>query len=163
MTGKTMMAALLLTGSATVIAAPPPVPGARPTPYWASLSAGQARLRTGPGRNYPASWLYQRQGLPIRVIEVYPGWRKIRDPEGVEGWMITNLLSAQRTAMITGATVALLDSPRSGARTIWRAQPGVVGRISRCADGWCRFDASGRAGYVEAAHLWGVGPTETVD
>ena len=28
----------------------------------------------------------------------------------------------------------------------FRAAPGVVGRISRCAAGWCRFDVGGRAG-----------------
>jgi len=38
-------------------------------PYWASILPGQARMRTGPGRQFPASWLYQRAGLPVRVIE----------------------------------------------------------------------------------------------
>jgi len=135
----------------------------RKTPYWASLSAGQARMRTGPGRNYPASWLYQRQGLPVQVIEVYPGWRKVRDPEGTEGWMIGNLVSDQRTGMIKGTVADLRDGPNPGAKVLWRAESGVVGRIDKCGGGWCRIDIAGRGGYVEEAHLWGVDPDETTN
>ncbi|WP_326521556.1 SH3 domain-containing protein [Sphingomonas abietis] len=140
-------------------AAPPPQ---RETPYWASLSASQARMRTGPGRNYPVNWFYQRQNLPVQVLEVYPGWRKIRDPDGAEGWMIGNLVSDQRTGMIKGGTVDLLDAPHDGAKLLWRAEAGVIGTLSRCADGWCRFDVKGRGGFVEEAKLWGVDPGETV-
>jgi len=135
----------------------------RKTPYWASLSAGQARMRTGPGRNYPANWLYQRQGLPVQVIEVYPGWRKVRDPDGAEGWMIGNLVSDQRSGMIKGAVADLRDGPNPGAKIVWRAEPGVIGRIDKCAGGWCRIDVHGRGGYVETAHLWGVDPDETTN
>ena len=54
----------------------------RATPYWASISAGKAMMRTGPGQNYPAVWLYVRADLPIQVVETYPNWRKISDPDG---------------------------------------------------------------------------------
>jgi SH3-like domain-containing protein len=108
----------------------------RQTPYWASISAGKALMRTGPGRTYPATWLYVRPDLPIRVLEVYPSWRKVQDPDGTTGWMLVNLLSDTRTAIVTG------DEPRplheaadDGARVRFRAEPGVVGRLvpARCA------------------------------
>jgi SH3-like domain-containing protein len=134
----------------------------RKTPYWGSISAGEARMRTGPGRNYPANWLYQRAGLPVKVIEVYPGWRKVRDPDGAEGWMIGNLVSDQRTAMVSGAAVVeLRDAPNPGARVLWRAEPGVIGRVTRCGEGWCKIDVKGRGGFVETSHLWGVDAGET--
>jgi len=136
---------------------------ARKTPYWGSISAGEARMRTGPGRNYPASWLYQRQGLPVQVLEVYPGWRKVRDPDGVEGWMIGNLVSDQRMGMVKGGVADLHDTPSTGAKVLWRAESGVIGRISKCHDGWCKIDVRGRGGYVEEDRLWGVDPGEMVD
>src|SRR5687768_9888384 len=71
---------------------------ARETPYWASISSGRAMMRTGPGQNYPGTWLYVRPDLPIQVVEVYQSWRKIRDPDGTSGWMLVNLLSDRRTA-----------------------------------------------------------------
>lgn len=152
-----VVAAVGLGGGPTLAAA------ARTTPYWASLSAGQAKMRSGPGRNYPADWLYQRQGLPVQVIKVIPGWRKVRDPEGTEGWMIGNLVSDQRTGMIKDAVADLRDGPNPGAKILWRAEPGVIGRLDKCSGGWCRLDVHGRDGYVEQAHLWGVDPGETTN
>jgi SH3-like domain-containing protein len=132
-------------------------------PYYASISAGRARMRTGPARTYPASWLYQRAGLPIRVVAVYKEWRKLEDPDGTVGWMQGNLLSEARTAMVVAKEpIDMRDRPAPGGKLLWRAAPGVVGRITQCDDGWCRFDVKGQAGFVEISGLWGVEPGETV-
>lgn len=128
----------------------------RKAPYFASIAASKARMRTGPGRNFPASWLYQRADLPIKIVDSYKEWRKVEDPDGTQGWMQGNLLSETRTGIIMGSTADLLEAPRFNAVLLWRAAPGVVGRISKCARGWCWFDVRGRAGYVEANRLWGV-------
>lgn len=136
----------------------------RETPYWASISAGKARMRTGPGRNFPISWLYQRAGMPVRIVEVYENWRKIEDMDGTtRGWMLVTLLSADRTAMIVGDIRPLRAARQSGSRIRYRAEPGVVGRISGCRRGWCEFDVHGRSGFVEVAHLYGVAEEERVD
>ncbi|MEQ1547800.1 MAG: SH3 domain-containing protein [Chakrabartia sp.] len=124
-------------------------------PYWASLAAGKARMRTGPGQQFPASWLYQRAGLPVRVIETYPNWRKVEDQSGTQGWMQANLLSDARTAVVTGAVRPLRERPDAAANIIWRAEPGVVGKLSDCARNWCKLDVLGRIGYIEATHIWG--------
>ncbi len=155
-----MSAAAIGVSLAALVIAPGEAAAERSLPYWASISAGQARLRTGPGRNFPASWLYQRADLPVKVIEVYPSWRKIEDPDGTRGWMMVNLLSEQRTAIIRDAAQPLRAAPRRDAPITWHAMKGVVGRISHCDGGWCKFDVHGRAGYVEAAAVWGVSPGE---
>lgn len=151
---------------AAVLAAVAPA-SAAPTrqsfPYFASISAGKARMRTGPAHSYPASWLYQRADLPVRVIGAFKEWRHVEDPDGTEGWMLGTLVSSTRTAIVRGKDPApMLDRPAAGAPLKWRAAPGVVGRISHCASGWCRFDVRGQAGYVEVASLWGVEPGETL-
>ncbi|QNQ10749.1 SH3 domain-containing protein [Sphingomonas alpina] len=134
-------------------------------PYFASISAGKARMRTGPARTYPASWLYQRADLPVKVIDMYErgAWLKIEDPSGTQGWMMGTLISENRTGLIMGTVAELRDSPRFGGKIIWRAAPGVVGRLSKCARGWCYFDVRGRGGYVEANRLWGVEPGESLN
>lgn len=135
----------------------------REPPYYASIAPGRARTRTGPARAYPASWLYQRADLPVKVVAVYKEWRRIEDPDGDQGWMLGNMVSSTRTAIVRGsAPVEMRDAPGSSAKMLWRAAPGVVGRISQCADGWCRFDVKGQAGYVEVGGLWGVEPGERV-
>src|SRR5689334_2155510 len=78
----------------------------RRTPYYASIASGQAMMRTGPGQNYPGTWLYRRRDLPIQVVEIYGNWRKIKDPDGTTGWMLVSLLAERRTAIVRG------DGPR---------------------------------------------------
>jgi SH3-like domain-containing protein len=130
-------------------------------PYWASISAGKARMRTGPARTYPASWLYQRADLPVRVVAVFKEWRRVRDHEGTEGWMLGGLISSTRTAIVRAAEpVPMRDRPSTAARLLWRAAPGVVGRLSECGGGWCRLDVKGQSGFVEVTGLWGVEPDE---
>ena len=136
----------------------------RKTPYWASISASEALMRTGPAKTYPAKWLYRRADLPIKVLEVYPNWRKIQDPGGEVGWMLVNLLSDTRTALVTG------DEPRpmheaadNASKVRYLAAPGVVGRISNCAANWCEMEVSGRRGFISTDHIWGTNPGETVE
>ena len=133
-------------------------------PYWASIASGQAMTRTGPGKNYPGVWLYQRRDLPVRVVKKYQNWRLIQDPEGAQGWMLVTLLSDRRTAVVKpGDPRPVRTSPGDSAKTRYLAQQGVVGRIGKCRDGWCRIEIGKREGYVSTADIWGVGAGETVD
>ncbi len=130
-------------------------------PYWASITASEAKMRTGPGRQFPAVWLYRRSGLPVRVIETYPNWRKVEDPDGAKGWIQANLLSEDRTGLVRGEKIRLLRaSPAASADIVWRAEPGVVGKLSECQKGWCKINVRGQMGYIEASQLWGVEPAE---
>ncbi|HXV73993.1 MAG TPA: hypothetical protein VD713_04625, partial [Sphingomonadales bacterium] len=35
-----------------------------PLPRFASLAAGEANLRAGPGEQYPVQWVYRKKGYP---------------------------------------------------------------------------------------------------
>ncbi len=148
------VAALVLAVGAT------PAVAARKTPYWASLNASEVMMRKGPGRNFPADWLYKRRGLPVKVVKTYSvahsEWRRIQDPDGTEGWVQANLLTDQRTGLVVGDVRPMREKPDVSAPVVWKAEPGVVGKISKCANGWCNIDVSGRAGFIEVGHLFGV-------
>jgi len=133
-------------------------------PYWASIASGEAMMRTGPGRNYPGIWLYKRRDLPVRVVKTYPQWRMIEDPDGTRGWMLVTLLSDQRTAIVKpGEPRPIYVEPNERSRIRYRAEHGVVGRISECRSGWCRIAVGKREGYVRTSDIWGVGANEVVD
>ncbi len=158
------VAPILLIALATLSLSSASAQQRRETPYWASIASGQAMMRTGPGRNYPATWTYVRADLPIRVVEIYQNWRKIEDPDGTRGWMLVSLLSDTRTAIVRGESPRPMhEQPDEASAIRFRAAPGVVGRISRCAGGWCRIDVHGRDGFIRAEHIWGVGANETVE
>jgi SH3-like domain-containing protein len=135
----------------------------RALPYYGSIGASLARMRTGPARSYPASWTYRRPDLPVKVVAVFKEWRKVQDPDGTEGWMLAALLRNTRTAIVRGTEpLPMHASPDQNARTLWRAAPGVVGRISQCGSGWCRLDVKGQGGFVPVEGLWGVEPGEAL-
>lgn len=134
----------------------------RDPPYWASISASQAMMRTGPGRNYPATWEYRRADLPIKVIEVYQSWRKVEDPGGTTGWIHVNLLSSTRTALVIGEEPRPMhEKPDPGSPVRFLAEPGVVGRLSDCRESWCQLDVNGRRGFIRIEHIWGLDPGES--
>jgi SH3-like domain-containing protein len=161
MARKVILAAVLALGLAI---GPARAQQERPTPYWASISAGKAMMRTGPGRNYPAVWLYVRADLPVRVVETYPDWRKVRDKDGTTGWMLQRLLSDTRTGLVTGDQPRpMREKPTDDAPVRYLAEPGVVGRLSKCSGGWCRFNVGGREGYMKVEHFWGLDPRESLD
>lgn len=146
--GAGFIAALCVAASAW--AAPKPVP------YWASLSHDEARMRVGPSLDYPSNWVYRRRDLPVKVVQVLGLWRKVEDPSGAQGWMHVRLLSDAPTAIVTASTAPMHAAARSNARILYRAQKGVVGRLSSCGDGWCGFDVKGQRGFIRASDIWGA-------
>jgi len=133
-------------------------------PYWASIASGQAMTRTGPGKNYPGVWLYQRRDLPVRVVKKYDNWRLVQDPDGAQGWMLATLLSERRTAIVKpGQPRPIRVGPYDTAKVGYNAEPGVVGRISKCSDGWCKIDVANGRGYIRTSDIWGVSDNEVVD
>ena len=155
----------LLTASLIVAVAAPAFAQEKQPPYWASIASGQAMTHTGPGRNYPNVWLYQRRDLPVRVIKKYETWRLIQDPDGAKGWMLVTMLSDRRTAMIKpGEPRAVRSDPDDNAAVRYMAEQGVVGRIDHCkGNGWCRIEIGKKEGYVRTSDLFGVGDNEVVD
>jgi SH3-like domain-containing protein len=136
----------------------------RQPPYWASISAGRAMMRTGPSQNYPGIWLYVRPDLPVRVIGVMGDWRRVQDPDGTIGWMLVRLLSDQRSGIVRGQSPQpMYETASETAPVRYRAEPGVVGRVSHCGDGWCLFDVGGKRGYIRVETLWGVEAGEAID
>ena len=153
-----------LTALLLIAVAAPAAAQEKQPPYWASIASGQAMTRTGPGKTYPGVWLYQRRDLPVRVVKKYENWRLIQDPDGAQGWMLVTLLSDRRTAVVKkGEPRPVRTDASEGARVRYMAEPGVVGRIDKCSEGWCRIAIGKREGYVRTSDIWGVGENEVVD
>ena len=130
----------------------------RPVPYWASLRAGVVNMRVGPSESYPISWVYRRTLLPVKVVRLYQGWRLVRDQDGSEGWIVARLLNPLRSAVVIGKSLAPMRAEADDTSPLrWNLEPGVVGKLRACDNGWCQFDVDGHKGWVEQKRLWGAG------
>lgn len=139
-----------------VLIAEPAQAQTKTPPYWASISVNEARSRVGPSLDYPSTWVYRRRDLPVRVLQVHSNWRKIEDPAGTQGWMHVRLLSDTPTAMVTAREGSMREGRSDSSPLLFLAEKGVVGRVSDCGDGWCRFDVGGKRGFIRASQLWGA-------
>ncbi len=131
-----------------------------PIPRFASLRANEVNMRTGPGMRYPIEWVYRRKGLPVEVTAEYDVWRRVRDPEGTEGWMNKAELTGRRGAFVTGSGCALRDSRDDRSESLARLEPGTVGQILSCAGDWCKVKFDGIKGYLRKTEFWGAYPHE---
>ena len=134
-----------------------------PIPRFVSLRADEVNLRTGPGVRYPVDWVVQRRGLPVEVVAEFEAWRKIRDQEGVEGWVNKAMLSGRRTILVTGDIRTIRRSRSADAPAVARVEPGVVARLVKCDDTWCKVEVDSYEGWLPRSELWGLYPNEKVD
>lgn len=141
-----------------------------PLPRYVSLKSNRTNMRVGPGRDYKVDWMFTRRGLPIEILQEFDNWRKVRDPDGAEGWVLKSLLSGKRTAIIAPwkrgeatAFVKLYDRPLETTGTVAKIRPGVIAQVDECVEGWCKMSINGHDGYIKQAQLWGVYPDETLE
>ena len=138
-----------------------------PLPRYASLKTDRVNLREGPSKDHATKWVFERAGLPVEITAEFAIWRRIRDSEGTEGWVLHTLLSGRRTALVGSAkkdeTYNVTSAPTARSDVVARLQAGVIVNIRRCDGAWCQVFGSGFKGYVVQTELWGVYPGEKVD
>ncbi|MDB5368799.1 MAG: hypothetical protein JWP20_357, partial [Roseomonas sp.] len=136
-----------------------------PVPRFVALRADEVNLRVGPDTRFPIEWTYQRRDLPVEVLREYNQWRRIRDMDGTEGWVHQSTLAGRRTLVVRGQERELRRDATESSGLVARLQPGVVGRIRRCAAGneWCEVQVGDLRGYLRRADFWGVKPDEDIN
>ena len=101
--------------------------------------------------------------LPLEITAEHGAWRKVRDHEGVEGWILVTLLYGPRTALIRGRVRTLCRDDDMSSAALLTAEPGVIGRILTCTDIWCRLKVGDTKAWIEKRHVWGVYNNEILD
>ena len=125
-----------------------------PLPRFASLKSNEVNMRSGPGTQYPIKWVYNKKEMPVEIIAEFGNWRKVKDFEGSEGWILRNLLSGKRTALITQETIAY--SLYEGENAVLRLGEMVQVLINKCRKSACEIVFDGTRGWVDKPNLWGV-------
>ncbi|MGA3063446.1 MAG: SH3 domain-containing protein [Methylocystis sp.] len=135
-----------------------------PLPRFVSLKSDRVNLHEGPSKEHQTLWVYERAGLPVEITAEFEIWRKIRDSEGVEGWVLHSLLSGRRTALVAPwKKEPLLLTASDHTTPVAKLAPGVVAALRRCDGEWCRIAGTGFDGYMKQENLWGAYPGEKVE
>lgn len=138
-----------------------------PLPRYVSLKSDRVNLREGPSKDHRTTWVFLRAGLPVEVTAEFDIWRKVRDSEGAEGWVLHSLLSGRRTALVTpwkkGVNTTIHEQPNAQSGSVAILQPNVIANVRSCDGAWCRVFGDGFKGYILQSDLWGVYPNEKID
>ncbi len=140
-----------------------------PMPRYVSLKSDRVNLREGPSKEHRTSWVFQRAGLPVEITAEFETWRRVRDADGSEGWVLHSLLSGRRTAVVSpwskakDEAIPLRQSADEGSSVVAQLQPNVIANVTSCANAWCRINVARIDGYIKQERLWGVYPNEKVE
>lgn len=140
-----------------------------PVPRYVSLKNDRVNLREGPSKEHRTTWVFQRAGLPVEITAEFETWRRIRDAEGAEGWVLHSLLSGRRTALVVpwsknkDEMITLVERADERAQPLAKLNPNVLTSVKSCAGSWCRVTVGDFEGFIKQDRLWGVYPNERVN
>ena len=138
-----------------------------PLPRFVSLKAEKVNVRKGPSSDHDVAWVFQSKGLPVEITAEFENWRRIRDSDGAEGWILQNMLAGKRTLLVApwkkGQTFDLLDHAAKTSGQVAKLAAGVQADIRSCDGQWCNIRAGGYSGYIDQGLVWGAYPGEIVN
>lgn len=134
-----------------------------PLPRFVSMKASEGNVRRGPSLSHRIDWVYQRRDMPLEITAEYGHWRRVRDRDGAGGWVHYSLLSGARTVIVEKDLLALHNRATEQAPVTARLERGVIARLGKCDETWCRLTSGGYKGWALKQALWGVRPDELRD
>jgi SH3-like domain-containing protein len=137
----------------------PTTPSGYCVPRYLSLKRGEVFGRRGPGRDYPAVFVYHARGLPVQVVDETTDWRRICDPDGGLFWVSRAMVDGRRTVFAVGAQpVAIRQAPKDDAAISAYLRPRSIARLTGARGDWRQISADSANGWVRTSEVWGLNP-----
>jgi len=127
-----------------------------PIPRYVSLKVKEANARRGPSLSHKIDWIYKRQNMPLEIYAEYENWRRVRDFEGLGGWMHYTLLSGTRYVLVKNELLQMRLLPSIDAQVIAKVPQLNIATLDKCNKDWCRIIDDGYKGWVPKNGIWGV-------
>ena len=134
-----------------------------PIPRYVSLKVKEANARRGPSLSHKIDWIYKRQNMPLEIYAEYENWRRVRDFEGLGGWVHYTLLSGIRYVLIKNELLEMRLLPSIDAQVIAKIPQYNIATLDKCNKDWCRIIDDGYKGWVPKNGIWGVYENELKD
>ena len=127
-----------------------------PIPRYVSLKVKEANARRGPSLSHKIDWIYKRQNMPLEIYAEYENWRRVRDFEGLGGWVHYTLLSGIRYVLVKNELLEMRLLPSIDAQVIAKIPQHNIATLDKCNKDWCRIIDDGYKGWVPKNGIWGV-------
>jgi len=127
-----------------------------PIPRYVSLKVKEANARRGPSLSHKIDWIYKRKNMPLEIYAEYENWRRVRDFEGLGGWVHYTLLSGIRFVLVKNELLEMRLLPSIDAQVIAKIPQHNIATLDKCTQDWCRITDDGYKGWVPKSGIWGV-------
>ena len=124
-------------------------------PRFVSLKSNKTFVRRGPGKSYRIDWVFEKPGLPLKIIGEHNHWRQVEDFQGDIGWIYFRLLSGKRTIITTQEEILLRKKVSQTAKPIALLGSGVIGRLIKTSEDSCQAIFQKYKGWVDKVKVWG--------
>ena len=94
------------------------------------------------------------------IFGEYENWRRVRDFEGLGGWVHYTLLSGIRFVLVKNELLEMRLLPSMDAQVIAKIPQHNIATLDKCTDDWCRITDDGYKGWVPKSGIWGVYDSE---
>ncbi len=120
-----------------------------------AVGVGKANIRSGPGTNSDILWSVDKY-YPVDVINKRGDWCQIRDFEGDEGWISSQLLEKIPTLIVKAPLVNVREGPGNTFRVLFQAEKGVSFKRLEKKESWFKIQhADGEVGWIHESLVWG--------
>jgi len=123
--------------------------------FFVSLRSNEVNLRTGPGPEYPIKFIYQLDGLPLKVLGEYENWYQVVDKDNDSGWLSKNLTTKSRNLIVINGTQIFFKDDNINSNPIFRLEENVILKYEKCKQNWCKAKINDRTGWIETQNVWG--------
>jgi len=131
-----------------------------PIPRFVSLKASEGNVRRGPSLSHRIDWVFKHRNMPLKIVAEHGHWRRVVDRDGAGGWVHYTLLSGSRFGLIEEDMTPIYYVADTASNVVAHAEMGVVARLGKCDQYWCRVTLDGTKGWLPREKLWGLLPDE---
>ncbi|MGV3278850.1 SH3 domain-containing protein [Rickettsiales bacterium LUAb2] len=102
-------------------------------PFFASTRYVTSNIRSGPGKEYPILWVYQKKHTPVKVLLSYNGWYQIEDYSGKIGWIFQNTTTKDLSAF-TKEKILVYKSSNQKSKQVASIDKNIIVMIDKVDD-----------------------------
>ena len=124
--------------------------------YFLTLRNDKVNLRQGPSFDYPVKIFYKKKFLPVKIIDTFENFRKIKDHENNTGWIHISQLSKKKAAIVIKELEIMFNSPTIYSKPVAKLEKGRLVKVIKCETKWCKVRSDKYKGWIKNKNLWGL-------
>ena len=120
-----------------------------------STKYNEVNIRKGPGKNHYVIGIFQKKGIPLKIIDSFDTWLKVEDYEGETGWVSKSQLSEKKFGIVL-KEVKLQQFPKKNSKELALIKKNILIKVKKCKIDWCHVNVENFSGWIEIDKFWGA-------